>query len=90
MQEADTERPRIIDRLAFGLLSACVALPTGIVLWAALNGFPWVVLPWLSGLFILWFTLIMAVLGVFTNSVVLVNFYAKLWHFLVRWFSLDR
>lgn len=90
MQESDAEKSNVLDRLGLGLLSACVALPTGIVLWGALNGFPWAPFPWLPGIYILWFTLAMAVLGVITNSVVLANFYGKLWHILVKWFVLNR
>jgi hypothetical protein len=90
LQESGAEKSNIFDRLALGLLSACVALPTGIVLWAVLNGFPWATFPWLSGMYILWFTLAMAVFGVVTNSVVLANFYGKMWHILVKWFALNR
>ena len=90
LHESGAEKSSIPDRLALGFLSACVALPTGIVLWVALNGFPWAAFPWLPGMYILWFTIAMAVLGVITNSVVLANIYGKLWHILVKWFSLNR
>ena len=89
-REQEAEKSSAIDRLALGFISACIALPTGVLLWVALNGFPWAAFPWLPATFILWFTLAMAVLGVITNSVVLADFYGKLWHILMKWFALNR
>ena len=77
----------IFDRVALGFLNLLVALPTGILLWAALNGVPWAAYPWLPVTSIVWFTALMTLLGVISNSVILVNFYGWIWRALVRWFS---
>ena len=77
----------LFDRVALGFLNFLVSLPTGILLWVVLNGFPWAANPWLPAISIVWFTIIMTLLGVFHNSVLLVNFYGWLWRALARWFS---
>ncbi len=77
----------IFDRIALGFLNLLVSLPTGVVLWVALNGFPWSVYTWLPAKSIIWFAIIMTLLGVVTNNVLLVNFYGRVWRVLVRWFS---
>jgi len=87
LKKQDTEKITLMDRLALGLLNVCVALPTGVVLWAALNGFPWAIVPWLPGISILWFTLVMTIPGIVTNNILLADFYGKLWHVLFRWFT---
>jgi len=76
----------IFDRFALAFLNACIALPTGVLLWAALNGLPWTILPWLPAVSILWFTLVVTIIGAVTNNNLLINFYGKVWHLLVRWF----
>ena len=81
------EKVTLLDRIGIGLLNVVVGLPTGILLWVALNGFPWGVVPWLPAVSILWFTGAMAVLGVLMQEVLFLNIYSKCWHFLVRWFG---
>ena len=81
-----TGKTTILDRFALGFLNAIVGLPTALLLWTALNGFPWAVTPWLPAVSILWFTLMVAVIGAFTDNIFLVTFYGKLWHVLVKWF----
>ncbi len=90
MRNKDNDKLTLFDRLALGFLNACVALPTGIILWLVLSGFPGVITPWLPGVSIIWFTLIMSILGVVTNNNILINFYGKTWHMLARWFTSDR
>lgn len=86
-----TNRPEattITDRLLMGFLNMLVAAPTGLLLWIALNGFPWAPVPWLSAEFILWFVVIMTILGIIMNDAVLAEFWGKLWRFLVWFFNL--
>ena len=79
----------LLDRFGLGFLNLLVALPTGVLLWVVLNGFPWAVHPWLPAISIVWFTAVMVLLGIITNSIVLVNFYGWVWRVLVKWFSLQ-
>ena len=75
------------DRLAVTFLNGLIALPTGVLLWLALNGFPWAFVFWLPAQAILWFAGIMALLGLLVNRVLLADFYGLCWRFLLRWFA---
>jgi hypothetical protein len=77
----------LFDRFSLAFLNALVALPTGVLLWALLNGYPWIITPWLPAVSILWFTIAMAILGAVTNNTLLIDMYGKIWHFFIRWFS---
>jgi len=81
------EKITLPDRLGIALLNVVVSLPTGFLLWLALNGFPWGVVGWLPAVSILWFTGTMAILGALMQEVLFMNTYTKCWHFLVRWFG---
>ena len=90
MGEEASTKTTILDRFALGFLNAIVGLPTAVLLWAALNGLPWAIVPWLPAVSILWFTLAVTIVGAFTNDVLLVTFYGKLWKLLAKWFLLDK
>ncbi|MDN5924106.1 MAG: hypothetical protein L0H70_03805 [Xanthomonadales bacterium] len=74
------------DRLALAFLNALIALPTGTLLWLALNGFPFTWVGWLPAQSILWFTLIMAMAGAVIESQLLADCYGHLWQLVVRVF----
>jgi hypothetical protein len=80
------QRPTLIDRFAVGFLNLLVSLPTGILLWAVLNGYPIVTIPWLPAEAILWFTGAMVLLGVLMQDVLFLNIYSKCWNILYYWF----
>ena len=80
------KQPTLTDRLTAGLLNLLVSLPTGILLWATLNGFPVVAIPWLPAKFILWFSAIMVILGILKQDILLLNIYSKCWNALYYWF----
>ncbi|MES9865634.1 MAG: hypothetical protein ABW157_09875 [Candidatus Thiodiazotropha sp. LLP2] len=75
------------DRLALGLLNAILGFLTGLILWLAINSFLLVGDYWLPFDIVLWFTLIMVLLGMFVHDALLTTFYSKIWHFLVAVFK---
>ena len=75
----------IQDRLVLGVLNGVLGLPTGFVLWLLLNGFLLLEELWLPLEAVLWFALVMAILGMFLHDAVLSAFYGRLWAMLVTW-----
>jgi hypothetical protein len=81
------QKPTLFDRFAVGFLNLVVGLPTGFLLWVALNGFPWGGVGWLPAIYILWFTGVMVILGVLMQEVIFLSIYSKCWRFLYYWFK---
>jgi prepilin signal peptidase PulO-like enzyme (type II secretory pathway) len=76
----------LADRLALGLLNAIVAFLTGSLIWLlllSLISFETAQLPFEL---VLWFSLIMAILGMFVHDSLLTIIYARIWRILAAWF----
>ncbi|MEJ2621085.1 MAG: hypothetical protein P8163_12700 [Candidatus Thiodiazotropha sp.] len=77
---------KLLDRLALGFFNAIVGFLTGLVVWLAINGIilsQSVVFPFKA---VLWFSLLMALLGMFVHDALLTTLYARIWRLLVAWF----
>jgi len=71
--------------MAIGFLNVCIGLPTGMLLWVVLNGYPWVGIVWLPVVSVLWFTGAVTILGILMQEVLLLKIYSKCWRFLYYW-----
>ncbi|MES9980873.1 MAG: hypothetical protein ABW115_04860 [Candidatus Thiodiazotropha sp. 6PLUC6] len=82
--EKDTS---LLDRLALGFLNAILGFLTGLILWLGINSLFSQGDYWLPFESVIWFTLIMALLGMFVHDALLSTFYARVWHFLFTLFK---
>jgi Na+/alanine symporter len=76
----------LLDRLALGFFNAILSFFTGLVVWLGINGLissQSLVFPFEA---VLWFTLLMALLGMFVHDALLTILYARIWRLLVAWF----
>ena len=87
LQEGSDKKLAKSDQLTLGFLNGVIAIPTGVILWVALNGFPWANTPWLPAVSIVWFTIAAFIAGAVNNNNFLINFYGKVWHLLVKRFT---
>ena len=81
----------LVDRIAVAFLSSLIALMIGTVIWAFLAGLnlggaTFIVLPFS---WVLWFTLVMAILGFLLLENFLASLFGYLWHGILFVFGIE-
>ena len=85
-RRAEPGRTSLADRFGVALANLALALPTAVLLWTLLNGWPWDWLGWLPAWTILAFTGVMTLLGALMQQNLLLSLYEHTWSFIVAWF----
>lgn len=75
--------PSGFDRFGVAMANLALSLPTGVLLWIVLNGFPWGWTGWVPAWSILAFALVMTALGGLMQQNLLLDIYARSWRFIV-------